>query len=218
MIKARSVKWVTFRYSDEPRDKERDLGSHPLRYFAMSKDVIMKIVLLSLFICLSSCSPHQTDKPLESNNPQGVASAKEDEPLNVDFCDLLQSPEKYEQKLVRIKAIYCSCFERAELFSLKCDIQKSVWVEGGMEKCKNSGRIDELGYAGHPGWNDRTVAIVALGKLIGIKGGYGQMNGYDYLFRIECLERAEIIDRKGNTPTGMTKEQRLKVEEFENSN
>jgi hypothetical protein len=29
---------------------------------------------------------------------------------------------------------------------------------------------------------------------------------------------ALIIDLKGNTPAGMTKEQRLKVEEFENSN
>jgi hypothetical protein len=184
----------------------------------MSKGVIMKIVLLSLFICLTSCTSPQTDKPLESNNPQGAASAKEDEPLNVAFCDLLKSPEKYKQKLIRIEAIHCSCFERAELFSLKCDIQKSVWVEGSLGKCKNFGRIDELDYAGHPGWNDRTVAIVALGKLIGIKGGYGQMNGYDYLFRIECLERAEIIDRKGNTPASMTKEQRLKVEEFDNSN
>jgi hypothetical protein len=178
----------------------------------------MKLVLLSIIICLASCSPYQTNKPPEANNSQGETSAKEDEPLNVDFCDLLQSPEKYEQKLIRIKAVHCSCFERAELFSLKCDIQKSVWVEGSLGKCKNSGRIEELGYAGHPGWNDRTVAIVAVGKLIGTKGGYGQMNGYDYLFRIECLERAEIVDRKGNTPAGMTKEQRHKVEQFESSN
>jgi hypothetical protein len=103
------------------------------------------------------------------------------------------------------------------LFSSKCSIEKSVWVEGASVECKNPGRIDEIDYPGHPGWNDRTVGIVAVGRLVGTKGGYGHMNGYDYLFRIECLERAEIIDRKGNTPAGMTEEQRRKVEEFENS-
>jgi hypothetical protein len=184
----------------------------------MTKGVTMRFVLLFIFICLASCASPQANKPLESNHPQAAAPAREDEPLNVDFCDLLQSPEKYEQKLIRIKAIYCSCFERAELFSLKCAAQKSVWVEGGTAKCKNPGRVEEFGYAGHPGWNDRTVGIVAVGKLVGTKGGYGQMNGYDYLFRIECLERAEVLDRKGNTRADMIREKHRKVEEFENSN
>jgi hypothetical protein len=183
----------------------------------------MKLILLVILLCLAACGPHQTQKSSESNNPQGVASAQGDEPLNVDFCDLLQSPEKYEQKLIRIKAIYCYCFEDSELYSSKCTIKKSAWVQGSFEKCRNAGRVDDFqSPAGDepafPRWGGHTVGVVAVGKLIGTKGGYGHMNGFDYLLNIQCLERAELFDRGGKKPPAMTKEQRQKVEEFEDSN
>jgi hypothetical protein len=183
----------------------------------------MKFILLGILLCLAACGSHQTQKFPESDDPQIAASAKDDEPLKVNFCDLLQFPEKYEQKLIRIKVLYCYCFEDSELFSSKCTIQKSVWLQGSLEKCRDAGRIDDFqspakGELAFPRWGGHTVGVVAIGKLIGTKGGYGHMNGFNYLFNIECLERAELFDPQGKRPAAMTKEQRRKVEEFENSN
>jgi hypothetical protein len=44
------------------------------------------------------------------------------------------------------------------------------------------------------------------------------MNSFDYLFNIECFERAEILDQEGFVPKALKPEQRRKVEEFEKSN
>jgi hypothetical protein len=183
----------------------------------------MKIVVAFLLLCLSACTSHQVNKSPEPNQPQVVASANEAEPLNVDLCELLQSPQKYEQKLIRIKAIYCYCFEDSNLSSTNCSVQKSVWVQGSLDKCKNAGRVDDFqspakDEPASPRWGAHTVGIVAIGKLIGTRGGYGQMNGYDYLFEIRCLERAELFDVHGKKPAAMTKEQQHKVEVFETSN
>jgi hypothetical protein len=143
-----------------------------------------------------------------------VASNKEKAPVTIAYCELLQSPEKYEQQSVRFKAIYRYGFEWAEFYSLKCATPKSVWVKREGARCENAGRIDELDYAGQGG---RTVGVVVVGRLVGTKGGYGHLNGYDYLFRVDCLERAEVLDRDGHIPEALTPEQRRKVEAFENS-
>jgi hypothetical protein len=183
----------------------------------------IRIILLSMLLCLAACTSHEINKSPESNNQKVVASANDDEPLNVSLCDLLQSPEKYEQKLIRVKALYCYCFEDSSLYSSKCPAQKSVWVQGSFDKCSNAGRIDDFQSPGKdelsfPRWGAHTVGIVAVGKLVGVKGGYGQMNRFDYLFDIKCLERAELFDLKGRNPAEMPKKQQLQVEEFENSN
>lgn len=183
----------------------------------------MKIILLFILLCLTACTSYQTRKPSEANHSQVAGSTQDETPPTVDLCELLQAPEKYEQKLIRIKALYCYCFEDTELYSSKCPSQRSMWVQGSFQKCKNAGRIDDFespskDEPAFPRWGGHTVGIDAIGKLIGTKGGYGHMNKFAYLFDIECLERAELFDLKGKRPAEMTIEQRRKVEAFENSN
>ena len=101
-----------------------------------------------------------------------------------------------------------------ELYSLKCSTKKLVWVKGSFEKCTNSARVDEIVYAGHPGWDDQILGIKAVGKLIGSRGGYGQLGKFDYLFEIKCLERAELIFQNRES-TISAKEKQRKIEEFE---
>jgi hypothetical protein len=207
------------------KSKEAAIYFHIIKayYRHRHNGAAMRIILFSILICLASCASHQNNQPPESSRPPVVTAAREDEPLNLNFCELLGSPEKYEQKLVRVKVLYCYCFEDSKLYSSKCAVQKSVWVQGSFNKCSNAGRIDDFQSPGKdepsfPRWGAHTVGIVAVGKLVGIKGGYGQMNRFDYLFDIKCLERAELFDLKGRDPAAMPKKQQLQVEEFENSN
>jgi len=62
-------------------------------------------------------------------------------------------------------------------------------------------------------WGSWIFGVVAEGRLVGTNGGYGQMNRYDYLFEIDCLDRAERLDREGHPDEDVKK----RIEEFEKS-
>src|SRR5688572_30412665 len=138
----------------------------------------------------------------------------------VDVCDLLRSPEKYENEPVRFKAYFCDCFENQNLYSAKCEIDKKIWVQGSLrEKCKDAGRIDPFrstaGDDADARYGAWTFGLTGQGRLIGAKGGYGHMNRFDYLFEIECLDHAELFDQKGLHPRDMAPQQQQKVAVFE---
>jgi len=139
--------------------------------------------------------------------------------VDVDLCELLQSPEKYDRKNVRVKGYFCDCFENATLYPANCAVQKKMWVQGSLGKCKNAGRIDAFRSAAKdPGENtfgSWTFGVIAQGRLTGTKGGYGQMNQFDLQFDVDCLEYADLLDRNGKRPSEMIKDQQRKVEEFE---
>lgn len=178
----------------------------------------MKIFILCLMIGLTSCVSAQSNKSSNSENRRNGTQSEVRNATDISLCEFLQSPEKFEQKSVRIKGIYRYGFEWSELYSLKCATEKRIWVEGAQKangetaKCGNADKIDEMDFGIMGG---RTVGVVAVGSFTGNKVGYGHMNAFDYLFKIECFERAKMLDREGFVPDALTLEQRRRVEEFE---
>ena len=159
--------------------------------------------------------------PIEVNNAPAPSPSVERSPGTfVDVCDILRSPEKYENEPVRFKAYFCDCFENPNLYSAKCEIDKKIWVQGSLrEKCKDAGRIDPFrstaendAVARYGAW---TFGVIGQGRLIGTKGGYGHMNSFDYLFEVDCLDHAELFDQKGLHPSEMTPQQQQKIAAFE---
>lgn len=138
----------------------------------------------------------------------------------VDVCEILRYPEKYENKPVRFKAYFCDCFENPTIYPAKCEVDKKIWVQGSRDhKCKDAGRIDPFrststvsAEARYGAW---TFGVIGEGRLIGTKGRYGHMNAFDYLFEIDCLEHAELLDKKGRWPKDMPPEQQQKLAAFE---
>ena len=197
----------------------------------------MRICILCLLFAMTACAATQSNNPSApanradktsgplpetqnhkrsvSNDQRVTPPAIAKEIAHVSFCQLLQSPEKFEQQLVRVKAIFRRGFEKSEFYSLKCPTDKHVWVSGGTNtKCPNAGRLDETNFDG----GERTVGVVVVGKLTGTKGNYGHLGAADYEFTIDCVERYEVLDRKSNAVQILTAEQLRKVEEFEGSN
>lgn len=172
-------------------------------------------VLLSGVFLLASCSSYQTNKT--STGPAPTADPSKT--LEVDLCELQQSPEKYERQPVRVKGYLCDCFENGTLYAENCPAQKKIWLVGSFNKCKNAARVDGFRSASkNPGehtFGGWTFGAILIGRLTGIKGDYGHMGQYDLLFEIECLEHAEMLDRNGRRPSEMPKEQQQKVQEFE---
>ena len=179
----------------------------PLKFFL--------IVLLAGPFILSSCSSSQSGTPFPANTPQPAPEAT----ANVDLCELLEAPDKYEQKSVRVKGYLCDCFEDGSLYPANCSVQKKIWVEGSLAKCDGASRVDGFRQATASEPESRygawTFGIIAIGRLTGTKGGYGQMNQYDLLFKIDCVEHAELLDRTGKKPAEMTEQQQRNVAEFE---
>ncbi len=194
----------------------------------------MKIFILCLLFTITSCVGSQNDNPSvpdnsddeisasspksQNNNPsmsndqQGTPQVKEKEISDISFCKLLQSPEKFEQQSVRVKAIFRRGFEKSEFYSLKCPTDKHVWVEGGTNtKCPNSGSLDETDFDR----GELTVGVVVVGKLTGTKGNYGHLGVGDYKFKINCVERYEVLLQSSLAAQYLTPEQRRKVKKFE---
>lgn len=64
----------------------------------------------------------------------------------------------------------------------------------------------------------RAFGVIAIGQFTGEKKRYGHMNEFDFLFNVKCYEKAQMLDREGSVPQGLTSEEVRKVEEFENAN
>jgi hypothetical protein len=175
----------------------------------------MRSILLTIAVVflasLASCS--------ERGNVQKAGTPEVLTTTDVDFCELLNSPDKYLNRPVRVRAIFCDCFENAQIFSTRCPVGKKIWADGRLRPCTGAGRIDKTRRESSTNPGDQTFGswnfgVVAVGRITGTKGGYGHMNAFDYKFEIDCVEHSELLDKIGFRPGPGTEEFR-KIETFE---
>jgi hypothetical protein len=171
----------------------------------------MKFIIILLLISITSCVSAQkkSNSQTDSNKP---TTNKSEQILEVKLCDFFNSPEKFVDKPVKIKTIYRYGFESTEFYSLNCSAEKRVWVETTEKKCSESDEVDKMDFAGQGG---RTFGVVARGTFFNEGKKYGHLNNYDFLFKIDCLERAKFIDDKGYVPQALSDEQKTKIKQFE---
>jgi hypothetical protein len=125
----------------------------------------------------------------------------------VDYCELINHPEKYDQKTVRVRAIYRYGYEWSEIYCPDCfDRNRRTWVESDnlTETCPKTKAIKQLRDSGYKG---RTVRVVMVGKFHGSGGGYGHLNGYRFQLDVSCVEEAKTIFRDSPLPDGMSRKQ-----------
>lgn len=171
----------------------------------------MKQLTLYLFLLLVSCCQAQN----QDASSFGKTSTNVAEQIkNADLCEILKSPQEFEGKSVKVKAVYRYGFEWSEIYTLKCQTNKRIWVETTDKKCQDSSKAEDLPFAGV---ESKTAGIIAEGKFTFKKEGYGYMNSFDYKFTVNCFEKVTIIDDEGFVPQALTPEQRRRIEEFENS-
>lgn len=170
----------------------------------------MKILMLLLLLSFSSCITAQDNNSSVSNNQQ--EPFQNQDVIDVSFCELIKNPEKFEKKVIRVKAIYGYGFEWSNLYSSKCSTEKVILVETDKKKCENAGQIDEMDFAGMGG---RVVGVVAVGIFTKEEKHFGAIGKSDYVFRVKCFEKAKMLSR---LPQSLKPEQLTKIEEeFENS-
>lgn len=117
-------------------------------------------------------------------------NGSKDQIQTVSFCEVLKNPQNFDQKSIRIKAIYRYGFEWSELYCLDCRDKGLVWLDfedsfDSLTKSKVRKNIK---------WSEkgRTVNIIAIGKFY-TNGKFGHLGGYPYKFVAEYIESAEVI-------------------------
>ena len=149
------------------------------------------------FIFAFSSTPQQN----ESSKPNPTA---EIEAATVAYCDLIRSPELYDQKTIRVKAIYRYGNEWSELYCGDCVKDHQTWVDfdDSFETHTEANVAKKLGDNGFRG---RTVSVVMIGTFHSSGGGYGHMGAYRFQLLVSSVEQAEIILNDSPMPAAIPK-------------
>jgi hypothetical protein len=137
----------------------------------------------------------------------------------VRFCDLLRSPNKYKNRIVRIRAVYNSWFEGSELMNDCPNSYGAVWAYFPDEVYTQSKQqivekledvffryiIDKSGKISSQ-FSSWQTELVLTGRIaFSKKKNYGIHGGSAYLFTIATVEEIGVI-RVHDPETGLTTE------------
>ena len=108
---------------------------------------------------------------------------------NVSYCEMLEHPEIYEGRLIRVRGSYRSGFEISALYGRECqDAKDSAWLELEVpdKLCTGSKKIETSGCAG------KITNVLVVGRFYGAEGHYGHLRAYRYKFVVHCVEESEM--------------------------
>jgi hypothetical protein len=110
--------------------------------------------------------------------------------IDTGFCELLRSPEDFDQKKIRLRALYRYGFEWSEIYCLDCSEKGDVWLEIGAD----FERLTKRNLRKKVNWSEkgRTVDVIAIGTFYS-HGGYGHLGGYRYKLVVDYFESADVI-------------------------
>jgi hypothetical protein len=149
------------------------------------------------FIFAFSSAPQQNEKLKPNKNSEMDA-------ITVAYCDLVRRPELYDQKVIRVKAIYRYGYEWSELYCGDCLKGHQTWV-GFDESFETRTDADVARKLGDNGFKGRTVSVVMIGTFHSSGGGYGHMGAYRFQLLVSSVEQAKIILNDSPLPSAITK-------------
>lgn len=116
-----------------------------------------------------------------------------EEPIDVEFCDLVTQPESFRDRLVRVRAVFESTFEWRRLYHDACRSSKNyVWPVfecDTIESCEKFRQLLKKDMIGDP-FSGEKVAVVLLGRFResnNPKRGFGVQGGLR--FQLEILDQ-----------------------------
>lgn len=127
------------------------------------------------------------------------------QPINVSYCDLVNNPAQYDQKIIRIKAIYVYGFEGSLLYCPDCYQREfRTWVQVDESSSIYANPHVKKKFKGndHKG---RTLSVIMIGKFHGKGGGYGHENSYQFQLDLICIEEATVLAQRACSPSDLPK-------------
>ena len=169
--------------------------------------IVILIMVLVVGLQLATAQvPVVTNTSSPRNSPPAPDLSKIDIPT-IDFCDLVRDPEKFDNQIVRTRALITTGFEQSTLNLPACD-SLDTWAEFDRSydpKAPESKRLYKLLKGGA---NDyRSAEVMVVGRFTGKKQvflktknktyymGYGHLNMFSYLFTVMRVDSATKVPR-----------------------
>src|SRR5437588_7666904 len=145
------------------------------------------VVLTVLVFCVGrSASVAQN-----TNNSSSASDVQ-----TIPFCELVRNPKIYDGKLVRVRAIFSSNFEKSVLSAPDCPAE-ATWLHVPDSYASCTKRKVQKKFEDAPWGQGRDVVIV--GRLES-KGSYGHLGMYPYRFVATCVESIQPLGHFRNLP------------------
>jgi hypothetical protein len=135
-----------------------------------------------------------------------ASTLPEQEIPTVKHCDLVNYPERYDQKIVRTQTSYFGTFDSAFLYDLTCNDKEHYTLPAldcqTDESCKPMQDIFNKNLEGDPFSGER-VELIIVGRFKGPdKSGrrYGGQREFRFRFEIQRIEKAIPIPEKTPWP------------------
>lgn len=126
----------------------------------------------------------------------------------VNFCDLIQHPDHYHQKLVRVQAIEGFDMENTFLYDPVCSVVGTyVWAKSDCsyeQSCRKTLKLISQNMRRHKEYDISRAGVLVVGRFKGPnEKGYGHLNGYKFSFDILNTERVTPVPSKTPWPWEM---------------
>ncbi|HKS26538.1 MAG TPA: hypothetical protein VJS44_01900 [Pyrinomonadaceae bacterium] len=158
-----------------------------------------RYIVVLILVLLAGVHPNTTAANQARKKQRTKATVKIP---TVSFCDLTDHPERYLNRVVRVRASYIAWWESSYLYSDSCrdDYHKihdaPACENPSDDECRK--RADKIWSALSPKMRAdknnfaQRVSAVFVGRLKG-PGAFGHLGAFRYEFRIMRVEKAELI-------------------------
>jgi hypothetical protein len=149
-------------------------------------------IVLSALICSGCQSSPPTSIPPTSlvETPAPVATP---EGQSVTFCDLVSSPELYNNKMVRTQAIAVATFELSFLYDPQCN-RGEPWIDLQFDNQQTLEKVGPLLDVSKGRHVPRRAKVTLVGHFQGpSEEGYGHLSRFRFHFRAMAVEKAEAV-------------------------
>jgi hypothetical protein len=156
---------------------------------------LIACLLWAVVLSLTGCVvPHPSlkEQPQPGQSPLSTFS---DAPT-VAFCELMNSPERYRDKIVRTRVTVITFPENQYVYDPSCYRKDSLtWLDFSSDepyKILN----EKLSAAHKPGEPNR-LYVTALGRFEGPSAeGFGHLGGFKYRFVLTTIEDTKVVSDK----------------------
>jgi len=112
---------------------------------------------------------------------------------SVTFCDLISSPELYNNKIVRTQAIAVATSELSFLYDPQCN-RDEPWIDLQFDSQQTLEKVAPLVDVSKGRHVPRRAKVTLVGHFQGpSKDGFGHLSSFRFHFRAVAVESAETV-------------------------
>jgi hypothetical protein len=120
------------------------MKNHALRIGIATLTFIAGITVTSLWFSYRVPPASIPPVPISTTVTQSPKANIETGGLPIAFCDLVRHPKLYDQKIVRVLAVYVTGIDSATLHNPSCDWDRDdAWVQARCSPTESCGKVDD---------------------------------------------------------------------------